>query len=292
MDAVIGLGANLGSREANLRAAVDSISRMPRCRVLASSSIYQTDPVGPPQPRYLNAAVRLKTDLDANALLDRLKAIEVALGRVTTQRWGARIIDLDILWSDTVKMRTSRLTVPHPCLEDRAFALAPLLDVAPQLAERYARRLDALGGKPDQVGRLEQTPQWRLIASDNRLEIKSRSFDRSDALAHALKGLAEHCWEQDKKGEFEIRVVQKECRPGQECQAFVREAIELVRSGFRYCWALVSSLDSGRVYGRLAGHTASGYPIDMVDVAVEDGGEPTIILLSWTVVKFNKPKFL
>jgi 2-amino-4-hydroxy-6-hydroxymethyldihydropteridine diphosphokinase len=292
MQAVIGLGANLGSREANLRAAVDSIARLPECCVLAWSSIYQTDPVGPPQPRYLNAAIRIKTDLDANALLDRLKAIEVELGRETTERWGARIIDLDILWSDTVKMQTSRLTIPHPCLEDRAFALAPLLDVTPQLAERYARQLDALGGKPDQVGRLDRQPQWRLVTSDDRYKIEVRSFDRCDALALALSGLAQHCWKQDKERAFEIKVVQKECKPGEECPAFVRETVEVVRSGFRYCWALVSTLHSGRVCGRLAGQYAGEQPIEMADVAVEDSGDSAIILLSRPVAKFNKPKFL
>ncbi len=292
MQAVIGLGTNLGSREANLRAAVDSISRLPECRVLASSTIYQTDPVGPPQPRYLNAAVRIKTDLDANALLDRLKQIEVALGRETTERWGARIIDLDILWSDTVRMQTSRLTVPHPCLEDRAFALAPLLDVAPQLAERYAHQLDALGGKPDRVGRLDQQSQLRPVTSDDQCEIEIRSFDRCDALALALKGLAQHCWEQDNNKALEIEVVEKECQPGEECRTFVREAVELVRSGFRYCWALVSTIHKGRVRGRLAGYRVGGRPIEMADVVVEDRGDPAIILLSWPVVKFNKPKFL
>lgn len=289
---IIGLGTNLGSREVNLRAAVDSIGRLPECRVLVASPIYQTAPVGPPQPLYLNAAVRVETGLEVDRLLDYLKKIEVALGRETTERWGARIIDLDILWSDTVKMRTSRLTIPHACLEDRAFALAPLLDVAPQLAERYACRLNALGGKPDQVGKLDQPPDWRLVTSGDRYEIEIRSLDQFDALGLALSGLANHCWQQRRDKALEIEVVQKDCTPGHECQAFVRQTVELVRSGFRYSWALVSTLHSGRVCGRLAGQRTYGQPIEMADVDVGDSADPAKILLSWSVAKLNKAEVL
>jgi 2-amino-4-hydroxy-6-hydroxymethyldihydropteridine diphosphokinase len=100
--------------------------------VLARSRVYVTAPVGgPPQPDYLNAAILIEWDRSAIALLDHLQAIELALGRVRGERNGPRTIDLDILWSDGPPIDEERLTVPHPRLKERAFALRPLLDVVP-----------------------------------------------------------------------------------------------------------------------------------------------------------------
>jgi 2-amino-4-hydroxy-6-hydroxymethyldihydropteridine diphosphokinase len=129
LDAVIGLGANLGDRRAALAAAARAIEGFGS--VLARSALYETDPVGPPQPRYLNAALLVRTELEAEPLLDVLLGIEKELGRVRRERWGPRSIDLDLLWFDGTIHRSPRLTVPHPSLRERAFALRPLLDVAP-----------------------------------------------------------------------------------------------------------------------------------------------------------------
>ncbi len=144
---VIGLGANLGCREASLRAALDLLAATPRCMLRLVSSVFESEPVGPPQPKYLNAAARLETSLSVDALFDQLQWIEDRLGRKRAERWGPRTIDLDILWSGAGAFHTPRLTVPHPRLQERAFALVPLLEVAPELTPQYARQLQALARK-------------------------------------------------------------------------------------------------------------------------------------------------
>lgn len=129
MRVVVGLGSNLGDRLATLREAVERIARVAEVR--ARSSVYETAPVGPPQPDYLNAAIAIEWSAPLHALLDELLAIEASMGRVRRERWGARTIDLDILWADVTLDDPPRLIVPHPRLAERAFAVAPLLDVAP-----------------------------------------------------------------------------------------------------------------------------------------------------------------
>ncbi len=133
MDAVIGLGSNLGDRRGTLTRAAREIRALGH--VSAASSLYETAPVGPPQPMFLNAAVALSTSLDPPGLLAALLAIERKLGRVRRERWGPRSIDLDILWIAEVVFDTAELKVPHPELRNRAFALCPLLDVAPLAAD-------------------------------------------------------------------------------------------------------------------------------------------------------------
>lgn len=159
---VIGLGANLGDRLATLRAAVTDLSELGR--VQGVSSLYETAPVGPPQPDFLNAAVRLDSSLEPLALLRALLAIERRHGRERRERWGPRTLDLDLLFSPGVQLVEPGLTLPHPELTRRAFALAPLLDVAPDArdpisGQRYEdvfRALTASG-----VRRLETGDAWR-----------------------------------------------------------------------------------------------------------------------------------
>jgi 2-amino-4-hydroxy-6-hydroxymethyldihydropteridine diphosphokinase len=131
--AVIGIGGNLGDRLATLRQA---------CRLLASqtsivdaSTVYETAPVGPPQPRYLNAAILIETTQSPRELLDMLLSIEREMGRVRDVRWGPRTIDLDILWIEGLHVAVEGLEVPHPRLTERAFALVPLLEVAPDATD-------------------------------------------------------------------------------------------------------------------------------------------------------------
>jgi 2-amino-4-hydroxy-6-hydroxymethyldihydropteridine diphosphokinase len=133
MHAVIGLGGNLGDRLANLRRAVSALRA--HGNLVAASSVYETAPVGPPQPDYLNAAISLETTLTPRALLDALLAIERAMGRVRDVKWGPRTIDLDVLWILGVTIEEDDLIVPHPRLTERAFALLPLLDVAPEATD-------------------------------------------------------------------------------------------------------------------------------------------------------------
>jgi 2-amino-4-hydroxy-6-hydroxymethyldihydropteridine diphosphokinase len=131
LDVVVGLGSNLGDRLQHLRDACARIAET--YEVIARSAVYETAPIGPAQPDYLNAAIRLRTDGTLEELLTTLLAIEASHGRVRTKenRWGPRTLDLDILWARGVTYESPRLTVPHPRLHERAFALLPLYDVAP-----------------------------------------------------------------------------------------------------------------------------------------------------------------
>lgn len=133
MKVVIGLGANLGERLATLRAAAQAIGALGELK--AKSAIYETDavlqPGAPPQPKFLNAAVLLETALAPEALLENLHAIERGHGRERREKWSARTLDLDVLWIEGMTLSTPKLVVPHPNLKERAFALRPLLDVAP-----------------------------------------------------------------------------------------------------------------------------------------------------------------
>jgi len=151
---VIGLGSNLDSPQLQLTRALTHVAASDGLTILACSSIYDTDPIGPPQPRYLNAAVKVAWKLSPEALLDRLLDVERAMGRVREVRWGPRVIDLDVLWSSDGVFQSERLTVPHPELTRRAFALAPLLDVEPRLSALYAEALATCGGPPRVVGPL------------------------------------------------------------------------------------------------------------------------------------------
>jgi 2-amino-4-hydroxy-6-hydroxymethyldihydropteridine diphosphokinase len=144
---VVGLGSNLGDRRATLRSACDALAALPGCELQACSALYETEPVGPPQPRYLNAAVRLASELGPRELLACLLEIERRHGRQRRERNGPRTLDLDILWASRA-YTDEGLTVPHARLPERAFALAPLLDVAPELEPIYGPRLHELGGQP------------------------------------------------------------------------------------------------------------------------------------------------
>ena len=130
--AVVGFGANLGDRLGAMRAALGEIARV--ARVERTSRVYETAPVGVTgQPDFLNAAALVAFPGSAEELLDVLLAVEARLGRVRdpASRWGPRAIDLDLLWARGLTVRSPRLDVPHPRLKERAFALVPLLEVAP-----------------------------------------------------------------------------------------------------------------------------------------------------------------
>jgi 2-amino-4-hydroxy-6-hydroxymethyldihydropteridine diphosphokinase len=127
------LGANLGDREASLREAIRRLGDVAGVDVRRISHIYETDPVGyTDQPAFLNMAVALETSLAPLELLRAMLAIEKEMGRVRDIRWGPRVIDLDLLLYDGVKMNTDELTLPHPRMGERAFVLVPLRDVWPE----------------------------------------------------------------------------------------------------------------------------------------------------------------
>jgi 2-amino-4-hydroxy-6-hydroxymethyldihydropteridine diphosphokinase len=150
----LGLGANLGDRRARLQEAVDRLAGR-GVRAVASSSTYETDPVGEvlDQPAFLNACVAVRTALAPEALLDAAKAVEHDMGRVTEGpdyvRHGPRPIDVDVLLYGGRAHASERLAIPHPALLERRFVLIPLLELDFELATPDGRRLaDALAALP------------------------------------------------------------------------------------------------------------------------------------------------
>jgi 2-amino-4-hydroxy-6-hydroxymethyldihydropteridine diphosphokinase len=147
----LGLGSNVGDRRANLQAAVGELPSH-AVSVTASSSVYDTEPVGLvlDQPEFLNACLRVRTELEPEALLDACKAVERELGRVAGgPRHGPRTIDVDLLLLDSVEYSSARLTLPHAEVSSRRFVLVPLLELDPELTlpdgQRLADRLAGLG---------------------------------------------------------------------------------------------------------------------------------------------------
>jgi 2-amino-4-hydroxy-6-hydroxymethyldihydropteridine diphosphokinase len=125
----VGLGSNLGDRLANLQRAVEILAATDGVAFLRSSRVYETDPVGPPQPDYLNAVIEVATSLLPDALLAACLRVENEMGRVRAERWGPRVIDLDLLTYGRQSIDEPGLTVPHPRMHERLFVLAPLLEL-------------------------------------------------------------------------------------------------------------------------------------------------------------------
>ena len=131
--AFLGLGSNLGDREALLATAVD---RLTAVGLVAVSPRYETDPVGgPDQDRFLNLVVELDTACTPRELLAVCHRLESAAGRVRDERWGPRTLDVDVLWMDGVEVDEPDLAVPHARMWERRFVLAPLRDLAPDLVD-------------------------------------------------------------------------------------------------------------------------------------------------------------
>jgi 2-amino-4-hydroxy-6-hydroxymethyldihydropteridine diphosphokinase len=133
--ACVGLGANLGDACGTVRAALQALARLPHTRLLAGSGLYRTPAWGnEAQPPFINAAAALETTLAPLELLDQLLTIEQQFGRIRLpdERWGPRTLDLDLLLYAESVVNLPRLKVPHPYLHERAFALLPLADVAPE----------------------------------------------------------------------------------------------------------------------------------------------------------------
>lgn len=135
MRAYVGLGANLGDRRATVERAIELLAAEPGVELVGVSPVRETDPVGyVDQPRFLNAAVALETELAPRPLLDALIRIERRLGRTRAgPRFGPRLIDLDLLLYGDLELDEPGLTVPHPRLHERRFALEPLLELDPGL---------------------------------------------------------------------------------------------------------------------------------------------------------------
>ena len=154
MKAFIGLGSNLGEREAMIRQALEAVAAMPDTELVRASSLYDTEPVGETdQPNFLNAVAQVDTDLPPRQLLWNLQLIEKRLGRERTRHWGPRVIDLDLLLYGDEIIEEDVLRVPHPEMTRRAFVLVPLVELDPLLVhpgtgETLLTHLSRLGARP------------------------------------------------------------------------------------------------------------------------------------------------
>lgn len=253
-DAVLGLGGNLGARRAIFDAAIAVLGALPDCRVVARSALYETPPLAPPQPDYLNAAVRVRYDGDIASLHALTQQIELWLGRERGAHWGSRTLDIDLLhWSDG-PVRTATLEVPHPELSARTFALAPLLEVAPELAGRWAARLEELGGPPP----LAQ-PGWPALVDEGTSLCGSWQRDECELAAQLVVMLSRSV-----EGELPGRLPaaawgsHRFSGPGELFDGDGRcWLVEVVRtalaSGFRVRAAAVLERDEARTAGVLLG---------------------------------------
>ncbi len=146
--AYIALGSNLGEPLLQLESACRALDAIPRCRLQARSSPWRSRPVGPQdQPHFVNAVVGLDTELPPLALLDALQTVEADHGRrrEKEQRWGPRMLDLDLLLMGSLRLRERRLTLPHPRMAERHFVLVPLAEIAsPDLSIPGQGRLETL----------------------------------------------------------------------------------------------------------------------------------------------------
>jgi len=130
----IGIGSNIGNKRENFFEAVNRLAKLPDTRVVKESSLYESEPLGDAKDWYVNGAVEIETKFKPDMLLKKFKNIERAMGRKKVKkRWGARIIDLDILLYDSAVVKKKDLRIPHPEMSTRKFVLIPLSEIAPQV---------------------------------------------------------------------------------------------------------------------------------------------------------------
>jgi 2-amino-4-hydroxy-6-hydroxymethyldihydropteridine diphosphokinase len=154
MRAYVAVGSNLGDRWARLAQAARALRAAPGVAVVRASRVWDAAPIGPPQPRYLNAVLELETTRTPRSLLGLLREVERAAGRTRDVHWGARTLDLDLLLHGDLVVREPGLTVPHPGMAGRRFVLAPLAELRPEIP---------VPGADASVGRLlEEAPELDL----------------------------------------------------------------------------------------------------------------------------------
>lgn len=193
-DVVLGLGANLGGRRSLLRAGAALLGHRLDDAAMRSSPVWETAPLGPPQPSYFNAAVSVRTDRSLDAVLDVARSVEAALGRERRVRWGARTLDVDVLWHEGPPYAREGLQVPHAGLTSRAFALGPLLALHPDARDPEGARLDARAAAatppgPRVADSLAEGFSTEVLShtADEGFEVVAT--DRADLLAAAAEAL-------------------------------------------------------------------------------------------------------
>mgnify|MGYP001482899714 CR=1 FL=1 len=158
MRVLLSLGSNVGDREAYLCQALDALARTAGITVVSVSSGYETKPMGlTEQPDFLNLAAEIETEFAPLELLNAVKEIEEGLGRATSERWGPRVIDIDVILYGGLAMTTDRLTLPHPEFRNRNFVLGPLAEIAPEAVDPVTGKTVAeLAEGPQAQGRIER----------------------------------------------------------------------------------------------------------------------------------------
>ena len=155
--AYLSLGSNVGDRVAHVRQAIELLDRTPGVSVARVAGTYETEPVGVrDQAWFLNTVAEVSTELSPHELLEAVKAVERAVGRTPTYRWGPREIDVDILLYDDLRLADDRLTVPHPRMAERLFVLLPLRELRPDWRDDRGVGIDEL------IEGLEGGPEVRV----------------------------------------------------------------------------------------------------------------------------------
>lgn len=169
--AFIGLGSNLGDREAYLYKATELLGGHPSVSVKQYSGIYETAPVGyVDQPAFLNMVVALETGLWAEPLFRFMMEVEQRLGRARDIRWGPRTIDLDLLLYDHIELRTPELTIPHPRMLERAFVLIPFSDL---IDRKQVSHVESIANALEKLGGRDEVKLWKQVSWHSELGLSA-----------------------------------------------------------------------------------------------------------------------
>lgn len=169
MRVLMSLGTNSGDRAANLEDALQALERVSGTEIVEVSAVYETEPVGKTdQPEFLNLAAEIKTELSPLELLEAVQGIEKKLGRLRTEKWGPRPIDIDLILWGLRTLNSERLTLPHPEFRKRAFVLAPLEEIAPDAVDPLTGLTIAqLAARPEAKGQVKRLgPLSQYIAEE------------------------------------------------------------------------------------------------------------------------------